>query len=243
MNYKQWKDYDKQDKLDLIEKAKSGDNKAVMAIWNSMIGAIYKVVLRYRFNSGSLEVEDLVSEAFIPFRKSIDTFDINGGADLLTYIINNVVRNTNRVVAKKSTIISIPSNIQEKNYKIKKALRKIQEVSVNDGNIDVVSHETGLSKKVINNVIHAYRSIPSTNEKESFLEENVVENDVSEVVIDAFDRLKSELSIAEWSIIRMYFGLGTDQLTKKIIMDKLNISRGTFDKILEKSRKILREND
>ena len=238
--YEKWKDFSDETKKDLLKRAKSGDELALGKLWNSILGAIWKTNIRFQYNSGGLTVEDLVQESYSPFFKSVMDFDESKKVGFLTFALGNIMRNTPRVISNKGTSVRIPLHLTEKNHLIKKVLNELEYETVDNDNIKEISKITNMTEKQIKNVINTFKVEPlliKVDEISSIPEEK----NVSDETLDRIDLLKNGLTTAEFTMMRHFLGVGTIQLTKKIILEKYKISRSTFDKVRYKSMVILKK--
>ncbi len=243
--YKLWSSFSIDERVVLLKKAKKGDNKSITIIWKSLEGIIKMQVNNWRYNSGSLVFEDLFQEAFLPFLVSIKKYNLDNyktkpkGADFITFSTMTIRRSFRKTISNKGSLIRIPLHLNEKNHKINRALSILGLEGVDDDNIFMISKEANLTENEITQTLIMYKSIPFIQNEKSLQGTTVIIESDSEHLSDLIKKLINGLTLAEYGIMREYIGIGVKQLTKRLIMEKHNIKRRTFDNLINKSSVII----
>ena len=106
--------------IELIEKARCGDEIAKELVVNQNLGLVWSIV--HRFKNNYYDKEDLFQIGCIGLMKAINNFDTNYGVQFSTYAVPIIMGEIKRYFRDDGTI-KVSRSLKELNLKIKMCIR------------------------------------------------------------------------------------------------------------------------
>lgn len=225
------------DSIELIKKAKCGDEAAREKVIVNNMALVWSIVRR--FTNRGYEAEDLFQIGSIGLMKAIDKFDMSYDVRLSTYAVPMIIGEIKRFI-RDDGIIKISRSIKENNWKIKQAAGRFADANNREPTVEELVCATGLSKEDIVIAASAVKE-PEYIDREDYTGlELRLEDDKEEVINQILlEKLLGELKENERKLIEMrYYQEKTQtEVAKMLGMSQVQVSRNE-KKILAKLRNL-----
>lgn len=225
------------DSIELIKKAKCGDEAAREKVIVNNMALVWSIVRR--FTNRGYEAEDLFQIGSIGLMKAIDKFDMSYDVRLSTYAVPMIIGEIKRFI-RDDGIIKISRSIKENNWKIKQAAGRFADANNREPTVEELVCATGLSKEDIVIAVSAVKE-PEYIDREDYTGlELRLEDDKEEVINQILlEKLLGELKENERKLIEMrYYQEKTQtEVAKMLGMSQVQVSRNE-KKILAKLRNL-----
>lgn len=146
----------KNEKVELLEKAKSGDSSARDKYIKGNLKLVLSVVKR--FNNRGENLDDLFQVGCIGLIKSIDNFDLTQNVKFSTYAVPMIIGEIKRYLRDNSTI-RVSRSLKDIAYKAYKIKEDYINKNLAEPNIETIAKEIGVPKE---EVVFALESIQDT---------------------------------------------------------------------------------
>lgn len=225
------------DSIELIKKAKCGDEAAREKVIVNNMALVWSIVRR--FTNRGYEAEDLFQIGSIGLMKAIDKFDMSYDVRLSTYAVPMIIGEIKRFI-RDDGIVKISRSIKENNWKIKQAAGRFADANNREPTVEELVCATGLSKEDIVIAASAVKE-PEYIDREDYTGlELRLEDDKEEVLNQILlEKLLGELKENERKLIEMrYYQEKTQtEVAKMLGMSQVQVSRNE-KKILAKLRNL-----
>jgi RNA polymerase primary sigma factor len=242
--------------IELANKAKQGDKKALDKLVTANLKFVVKIAARYQ-NRG-LTLSELISEGNMGLMKAIEKFDPERHNKLISYAVWWIKQKILFALAEKTTVIRMPLGKANIANKIKLARDKVFSETGHKASIEEISKMTHLNKKAIDKISKQKTnmfslddsSFTKRHEKVSlhdFLEDSEILDPKTlyyrDKVKGSIEESIKKLPTREAYIVRQYFGLEGDKSKNFAqIGEELGLSRERVRQIQKKAlQKILEE--
>lgn len=118
LNYKERGEKMTESTIELIKKAKNGNQDAITVLIKKNSGLIASVAKKYIGHG--VDFDDLMQEGSLGFIRGIKEFNLESGFELSTYVRWWIMQGCGRCVANEGHLVRIPVYIHEQNLKINK---------------------------------------------------------------------------------------------------------------------------
>lgn len=225
------------DSIELIKKAKCGDEAAREKVIVNNMALVWSIVRR--FANRGYEAEDLFQIGNIGLMKAIDKFDMSYDVRLSTYAVPMIIGEIKRFI-RDDGIVKISRSIKENNWKIKQAAGRFADANNREPTVEELVCATGLSKEDIVIAASAVKE-PEYIDRDDYTGlELRLEDDKEEVINQILlEKLLGELKENERKLIEMrYYQEKTQtEVAKMLGMSQVQVSRNE-KKILAKLRNL-----
>ncbi len=240
-----------EEEVELARRIKKGDQDAIEKLTRANLRFVVSVAKQYQ-NQG-LSLPDLINEGNLGLIKAAEKFDETRGFKFISYAVWWIRQSIMQAINEQSRIVRLPLNQVSSLSKYKKAVAEFeqehQRKPTDKELAELLETDIEKIKKTVNiSGHHVSVDAPfSENEDGSLLD--VISNDDSpradknmelESLRIEIERALLTLTPRERDIIKLSFGIGTEQLSLDEIGEKYNLTRERVRQIREKAIKRLR---
>lgn len=236
----------------LAQRIKDGDQAALDKLVKANLRFVVSVAKQYQ-NQG-LSLQDLINEGNLGLVKAAQRFDETRGFKFITYAVWWIRQSILQAVAEQARIIRLPMNQVGALAKIKKAISTLEQKHQRRPTLKEIAAVVDMEEDKIEILLNLNSRHVSTdapldeNDDASFLDVYVQDDKTQtdsiveqESANKAICRSLDLLSEKERTILRMYFGLGTQrEFSLEEIAMKLDISRERTRQIRDRALKRLK---
>ncbi len=238
----------------LAQRIRKGDRAALDKLTRANLRFVVSVAKQYQ-NQG-LSLPDLINEGNLGLIKAAEKFDETRGFKFISYAVWWIRQSILQALAEQSRIVRLPLNQVGSLNKINKALSRFEQENERRPSADELAEELGMeSDKIADSFQISGRHIsvdaPFVEGEDNSLLDILVNDDspmadntlINESLNKEIDRaLDTLLAERERDILKMFFGIGQQEMTLEEIGDKFSLTRERVRQIKEKAIRRLRNN-
>ena len=239
-----------EEEVELAQRIKKGDHAALEKLTRANLRFVVSVAKQYQ-NQG-LSLPDLINEGNLGLIKAAEKFDETRGFKFISYAVWWIRQSILQALAEQSRIVRLPLNQVGSLNKISKALSKFEQENERRPSPEELAEELDIPVDKISDTLkvsgrHISVDAPFVEEDNSLLD--VLVNDdspiadrslINESLSKEIDRALKQLTPRESEIIKMFFGIGCQEMTLEEIGDKFGLTRERVRQIKEKAIRRLR---
>ena len=244
-----------EEEVELAQRIRQGDTTARDRLVRANLRFVVSVAKQYQ-NQG-LNLPDLIDEGNLGLIKAAQKFDETRGFKFISYAVWWIRQSILQALAEQARIVLLPLNQVGSLNKINKALSHFEQKNERRPSVDELAEELDMPLDKVSDTIkvsgrHVSVDAPFVEGEDNSLLD-VMTNDESPVadqglmdesLLKEIDRaLDSLLQERERDIIRMFFGIGCQEMTLEEIGDKFGLTRERVRQIKEKAIRRLRNNE
>ena len=226
-----------EEEVELAQAIKRGDRRALEKLTRANLRFVVSVAKQYQ-NQG-LSLPDLINEGNLGLIKAAEKFDETRGFKFISYAVWWIRQSILQALAEQSRIVRLPLNQVGSLNKISKAFSKFEQ----DIPVDKISDTLKVSGR------HISVDAPFVEGEDNSLLDVLVNDDapiadrslMNESLAKEIDRALATLTERECEIIKMFFGIGCQEMTLEEIGDKFGLTRERVRQIKEKAIRRLRQ--
>jgi RNA polymerase primary sigma factor len=231
--------------VDLAQRIKKGDAAALNELVLANLRFVISVAKQYQ-NQG-LSLEDLINEGNLGLIKAAQKFDETRGFKFISYAVWWIRQSISYSIAEQSRMVRLPQNLVGLSNKISKIKEKFKQEYQRDPSDRELAEELDISLEKIPDLLrYSGHSVsmdaPFTDGEDGTLLDIMSNGDADnpdnelmrESLSEEINRALSKLTDRERDIIKMSFGIGTQEFTLDEIADKFNLTRERVRQIREK---------
>ena len=241
-----------EEEVELAQAIKKGDRQALEKLTRANLRFVVSVAKQYQ-NQG-LSLPDLINEGNLGLIKAAEKVDETRGFKFISYAVWWIRQSILQALAEQSRIVRLPLNQVGSLNKISKAFQKFEQENerrpsaeelsaVLDIPVDKVTDSLKVSGR------HISMDAPFVEGEDNSLLDVLVNDDapvadrtlINESLQKEIDRALSTLTERESDIIKMFFGIGCQEMTLEEIGDKFQLTRERVRQIKEKAIRRLRQ--
>ncbi len=206
----------------LISLAKEGNREAL----NVLLKYYYQVVINFslKYSSDFLDKEDLVEAGLIGFLEAVKSYDIEKGTNFKTWLYEYVRKEILLEIAHHDKMMKIDQNMVIKLSKIRKFMEEKKQRTGKLPDISLLEENFKMKREVLVNLLSlgGVSSLDDDTLKEEVLRVNTY---------DDYDKgeirkiLREYLSIDEYQVFSLIYGLDKERLSYGDIAKRMNVSK------------------
>jgi len=241
-----------EEEVELAQAIKKGDRQALEKLTRANLRFVVSVAKQYQ-NQG-LSLPDLINEGNLGLIKAAEKFDETRGFKFISYAVWWIRQSILQALAEQSRIVRLPLNQVGSLNKISKAFQKLEQENERRPSAEELAHELDLSVDKVTDSLkvsgrHISMDAPFVEGEDNSLLDVLVNDDapiadrtlINESLQKEIDRALSTLTERESDIIKMFFGIGCQEMTLEEIGDKFQLTRERVRQIKEKAIRRLRQ--
>ncbi len=242
-----------EEEVELAQRIRQGDRVALEKLTRANLRFVVSVAKQYQ-NQG-LSLPDLINEGNLGLIKAAEKFDETRGFKFISYAVWWIRQSILQALAEQSRIVRLPLNQVGSLNKITKAFSKFEQEYERKPSPEELSEELGIPvDKIIDTLKVSGRHVsvdaPFVEGEDNNLLDVLVNDDapiadrtlINESLSKEIDRALATLTERESDIVKMFFGIGCQEMTLEEIGDKFGLTRERVRQIKEKAIRRLRQN-
>ena len=226
-----------EEEVELAQRIKKGDRVALEKLTRANLRFVVSVAKQYQ-NQG-LSLPDLINEGNLGLIKAAEKFDETRGFKFQSIL---------QALAEQSRIVRLPLNQVGSLNKISKAFSKFEQENERRPSPEELAKELDIPVDKISDTMkvsgrHISVDAPFVEGEDNSLLDVLVNDDspiadrslINESLAKEIDRALATLTERESDIIKMFFGIGCQEMTLEEIGDKFGLTRERVRQIKEKA--------
>jgi RNA polymerase primary sigma factor len=237
--------------VELAQRIKKGDQAALEKLTKANLRFVVSVAKQYQ-NQG-LSLPDLINEGNLGLIKAAEKFDETRGFKFISYAVWWIRQSILQALAEQSRIVRLPLNQVGSLNKINKAYSKFEQEHERKPSPEELADQLELpADKVADTLRVAGRHIsvdaPFVEGEDNSLLDVLVNSDspnadktlINESLAREIERALATLTERESDIIKLFFGIGCQEMTLEEIGERFGLTRERVRQIKEKAIRRLR---
>jgi RNA polymerase sigma factor, sigma-70 family len=234
------------EEVELAQRIKQGDRAALDKLTRANLRFVVSVAKQYQ-NQG-LSLPDLINEGNLGLIRAAQKFDETRGFKFISYAVWWIRQSILQALAEQSRIVRLPLNQVGSLNKIQKELNKFEQENERRPSNEELAERLGLPVDKVNDTLnvsgrHISVDAPFVEGEDNSLLD-VLPNDDSpmadsklnhESLSKEVDRALRQLYDREREILKMFFGIGCQEMTLEEIGAKFDLTRERVRQIKEKA--------
>ncbi len=241
-----------EEEVELAQAIKKGDRRALEKLTRANLRFVVSVAKQYQ-NQG-LSLPDLINEGNLGLIKAAEKFDETRGFKFISYAVWWIRQSILQALAEQSRIVRLPLNQVGSLNKIGKALQKFEQENERRPSAEELDKELDLPVDKVTDSLkvsgrHVSMDAPFVEGEDNSLLDVLINDDspiadrtlITESLQKEIDRALATLTERESDIIKMFFGIGCQEMTLEEIGDRFQLTRERVRQIKEKAIRRLRQ--
>ena len=241
-----------EEEVELAQAIKKGDRKALEKLTRANLRFVVSVAKQFQIQG--LSLPDLINEGNLGLIKAAEKFDETRGFKFISYAVWWIRQSILQALAEQSRIVRLPLNQVGSLNKISKAFQKFEQENERRPSAEELALELDLSVDKVTDSLkvsgrHISMDAPFVEGEDNSLLDVLVNDDapiadrtlINESLQKEIDRALATLTERESDIIKMFFGIGCQEMTLEEIGDKFQLTRERVRQIKEKAIRRLRQ--
>lgn len=234
------------EEVELAQRIRQGDERALNRLVCANLRFVVSVAKQYQ-NQG-LSLPDLINEGNVGLIKAAQKFDETRGFKFISYAVWWIRQSILQALAEQSRIVRLPLNQVGSLNKINKAISKFEQDNQRKPSSEELSEILDIdvdkiSESVSVNGRHTSLDAPFSDSEDNSLMDVLTDADAphtdsslnQESLSVEVDRALSQLHPRERDILKMFFGIGCQEMTLEEIALKFDLTRERVRQIKEKA--------
>jgi RNA polymerase primary sigma factor len=235
-----------EEEVELAQAIKRGNHAALEKLTRANLRFVVSVAKQYQ-NQG-LGLPDLINEGNLGLIKAAEKFDETRGFKFISYAVWWIRQSILQALAEQSRIVRLPLNQVGSLNKITKAFSKFEQKHERKPSTEELAEELDIPVDKISDTLkvsgrHISMDAPFIEGEDNSLLDVLINEDapiadrylINESLSKEIDRALATLSDRERDIVKMFFGIGSQEMTLEEIGDKFGLTRERVRQIKEKA--------
>jgi RNA polymerase primary sigma factor len=240
-----------EEEVELAQRIKKGDQVALEKLTRANLRFVVSVAKQYQ-NQG-LSLPDLINEGNLGLIKAAEKFDETRGFKFISYAVWWIRQSILQALAEQSRIVRLPLNQVGSLNKINKAFSKFEQEHERKPSPEELAESLELPADKVADTLrvsgrHVSGDAPFVDGEDNSLLDVLVNNDspnadralIMESLAKEIFRALATLTERESDIIRLFFGIGCQEMTLEEIGERFGLTRERVRQIKEKAIRRLR---
>lgn len=242
-----------EEEKEIARKARDGDKRARDKLIAANTRFVVSVAKQYQ--GQGLDLEDLIAEGNAGLCKAADKFNPDLGWKFISYAVWWIRQSIMQAISEKSRTIRLPMNQVALLNKVRKATAELVGENEREPSLEEIAERTGIEEDKILTILNMSARLISVdspfkdeeegtyvdiipNQNSPKADSKLLKESKEQDIIDVL----APLSPRSHDIIRMFFGLGTREMTLDEIGDKFGVTSERIRQVKEKALKIIEPN-
>lgn len=240
-----------EEEVELAQRILKGDQKALEKLTRANLRFVVSVAKQYQ-NQG-LSLPDLINEGNLGLIKAAEKFDETRGFKFISYAVWWIRQSILQALAEQSRIVRLPLNQVGSLNKINKAFSRFEQENERRPSPEELADSLDLPAEKVADTLrvsgrHISVDAPFVEGEDNSLLDVLVNDDspiadrtlINESLSTEVERALSTLTERERDIIKLFFGINTQEMTLEEIGEKFGLTRERVRQIKEKAIRRLR---
>lgn len=240
-----------EEEVELAQRIKKGDQEALEKLTKANLRFVVSVAKQYQ-NQG-LSLPDLINEGNLGLIKAAEKFDETRGFKFISYAVWWIRQSILQALAEQSRIVRLPLNQVGSLNKINKAFSRFEQEHERRPSPEELAETLDLPAEKVADTLrvsgrHISVDAPFVEGEDNSLLDVLVNDDspiadrtlINESLSTEVERALSTLTERERDIIKLFFGINTQEMTLEEIGEKFGLTRERVRQIKEKAIRRLR---
>lgn len=240
-----------EEEVELAQRIRKGDQKALEKLTRANLRFVVSVAKQYQ-NQG-LSLPDLINEGNLGLIKAAEKFDETRGFKFISYAVWWIRQSILQALAEQSRIVRLPLNQVGSLNKINKAFSRFEQENERRPSPEELAETLDLPAEKVADTLrvsgrHISVDAPFVEGEDNSLLDVLVNDDspiadrtlINESLSTEVERALSTLTERERDIIKLFFGINTQEMTLEEIGEKFGLTRERVRQIKEKAIRRLR---
>ncbi len=240
-----------EEEVELAQRIKKGDQAALEKLTRANLRFVVSVAKQYQ-NQG-LSLPDLINEGNLGLIKAAEKFDETRGFKFISYAVWWIRQSILQALAEQSRIVRLPLNQVGSLNKINKAYSKFEQEHERKPSPEELADSMDMPADKVSDTLrvsgrHVSVDAPFVDGEDNSLLDVLVNNDspnadrvlIMESLTREIHRALATLTEREADIIRLFFGIGCQEMTLEEIGERFGLTRERVRQIKEKAIRRLR---
>ena len=240
-----------EEEVELAQRIRKGDQKALEKLTRANLRFVVSVAKQYQ-NRG-LSLPDLINEGNLGLIKAAEKFDETRGFKFISYAVWWIRQSILQALAEQSRIVRLPLNQVGSLNKINKAFSRFEQENERRPSPEELADSLDLPAEKVADTLrvsgrHISVDAPFVEGEDNSLLDVLVNDDspiadrtlINESLSTEVERALSTLTERERDIIKLFFGINTQEMTLEEIGEKFGLTRERVRQIKEKAIRRLR---
>ena len=240
-----------EEEVELAQRIRKGDQKALEKLTRANLRFVVSVAKQYQ-NQG-LSLPDLINEGNLGLIKAAEKFDETRGFKFISYAVWWIRQSILQALAEQSRIVRLPLNQVGSLNRINKAFSRFEQENERRPSPEELADSLDLPAEKVADTLrvsgrHISVDAPFVEGEDNSLLDVLVNDDspiadrtlINESLSTEVERALSTLTERERDIIKLFFGINTQEMTLEEIGEKFGLTRERVRQIKEKAIRRLR---